>query len=147
MKAHTISFPERDVVLALANEVTMERLIQHSDAVAELRLTKDTPSLFLEMRAVEQAASAENLAGRLTAPSAMAPAVCILDSGATQAHPLISPGLDPGDQHSYDATWGVGDSAYWNGHGTLMSGARCMATLRPRSVPVVRSSWVIDSRR
>jgi hypothetical protein len=121
-KAHTISFPERDVILALSDLATMERLIQHSDAVAELRVAKDTPTLFLEMRAVEQADWAANLAGRITPPSAVAPAVCLLDSGATQAHPLIAPGLDPGDQHSYDAAWGVGDGAHWNGHGTLMSG-------------------------
>jgi hypothetical protein len=121
-KPHTISFPERDVVLALADVVTMERLIQHSDAVAELRLAKDTPSLFLEMRAVDQAAWAANLAGRITPPSVVAPAVCLLDSGVTQAHPLISAGLDPGDQHSYVAAWGLGDSMHWNGHGTLMSG-------------------------
>jgi hypothetical protein len=70
----------------------------------------------------EQADWAANLAGRITPPIAVAPAVCLLDSGATQGHPLIAPGLDPGDQYSYDAAWGVGDSAYWNGHGTLMSG-------------------------
>jgi Subtilase family len=121
-KAHTISFPERDVILALGDEATMERLIQHTDAVAELRLAKDTPSLYLEMRAVEQTDWVENLAGRIAPPSATDPAVCLLDSGAAQAHPLIAPGLDPGDQHSYDPAWGVGDSAHWNGHGTLMSG-------------------------
>jgi hypothetical protein len=121
-KPHTISFPERDVVLALANIATMERLLQHSDAVAELRLAKDTPSLFLEMRAVDQEDWAANLASRVSQPAPTAPAVCLLDSGATQGHPLIAPGLNPGDQHSYDAAWGVGDSAHWNGHGTLMSG-------------------------
>ena len=26
------------------------------------------------------------------------------------------------DQHAYDDAWGVGDSAYWNGHGTSMCG-------------------------
>jgi hypothetical protein len=121
-KAHTISFPERDVILALSDLETMEKLIQHSDAVAELRLAKDTPTLFLEMRAIEQAEWAANLAGRITPPSAVAPVVCLLDSGATQAHPLIAPALDLGDQYSYDPAWGVGDNAHWNGHGTLMSG-------------------------
>lgn len=121
-KPHTISFPERDVVLALASVESMERLIEHSDAVAELRLAKDTPTLFLEMRAVEQAEWVVNLARRITPPAATAPAICLLDSGATQGHPLRAPGLDAADQHSYDPAWGVGDSAYWNGHGTLMSG-------------------------
>jgi Subtilase family len=122
IKEHVISFPERDVALALADEATMDRLIRNSDAVAELRLAKDTPSLFLEMRTVDQAAWANDLADRIAPPPPLAPAVCILDSGATQAHPLLAPGLDPADQHSYDGDWGVGDSAFWNGHGTSMAG-------------------------
>jgi hypothetical protein len=120
LKPHTISFPERDVVLALCDEATMERLIQNSDAVAELRIAKDTPAFFLQMRAVEAAEWAGDLADRVTVPPADAPAVCVLDSGATESHPLIAPGLV--DQHTYDKNWGVGDSAYWNGHGTLMAG-------------------------
>ncbi len=122
VKDHILSFPERDVVLALADVATMDRLVRNSDAVAELRLAKDTPSLFLEMRTVDQADWAANLAERVEAPSTIAPAVCILDSGATQAHPLIAPGLDLADQHSYDNAWGVGDSALWNGHGSSMAG-------------------------
>ena len=121
-KPYTISFPERDVILALADEATMDRLIRNSDAVAELRLAKDTPSLFLEMRPIDQADWAGDLRDRVELPSAIAPAVCLLDSGATQGHPLIAPGLDPADQHAYDDAWGVGDSAYWNGHGTSMAG-------------------------
>ena len=122
VKDHTLSFPERDVVLALADEATMDRLVRNSDAVAELRVAKDTPTLFLEMRSVDQRDWAVDLVRRITPPSALAPAVCVLDSGATQAHPLIAPGLDPTDQHTYDATWGVGDSAHWNGHGSAMAG-------------------------
>jgi hypothetical protein len=122
VKDHILSFPERDVVLALADEAIMDRLVRNSDAVAELRVAKDTPSLFLEMRTVDQADWAADLAERVAAPSALAPAVCILDSGATQAHPLIAPGLDPADQHTYDNGWGVGDSAHWNGHGSSMAG-------------------------
>ncbi|PWB88533.1 S8 family peptidase [Methylosinus sporium] len=122
LKAHAISFPERDVVLALATEETMGWLVENSDSVAELRLAKDTPTLFLEMRPVEQAEWAGDLLDRVDGPDALAPAVCILDSGATRAHPLIEPGLDAADQHAYDDGWGVGDSAFWNGHGTSMSG-------------------------
>lgn len=31
-------------------------------------------------------------------------------------------GLEAADQHTYENAWGVGDSAYWNGHGTSMAG-------------------------
>lgn len=64
LKEHIISFPERDVVLVLANESTMVRLVGNTDAIAELRIAKDTPSLFLEMGAVEQVEWAADLAER-----------------------------------------------------------------------------------
>jgi len=122
VRDQAVSFPERDVVLALADTATMGRLVTNSDTVAELRAPKDTPSLFLEMRPVEQADWARDLVDRVSAPGAVAPAVCVLDSGATQGHPLLVPGLEPDDQHSFDDAWGFGDSAYWNGHGTMMAG-------------------------
>ena len=122
VKQHSIAFPERDVVLAYADEPTMVRLVENSDAVAELRISKDTPAIFLQMPPVEQADWAGDLVDRVVPPSSAAPAVCILDSGATRAHPLIRPGLLSVDQHAYDNAWGVGDSAAWNGHGTMMAG-------------------------
>lgn len=122
LKDHTISFPERDVILVLADEIVMTRLVTNTDAVAELRLAKDTPSLFLEMRAVEQADWVGDLARRVTGPRGTAPAICLLDSGANRAHPLIAPALSAADQHAYDDAWGVDDSARWNGHGTAMAG-------------------------
>jgi hypothetical protein len=128
-KEHTIRFPERDVVLTLADEATMARLVENTDAVAELRIAKDTPTLFLEMRPVEQAEWAANLSERVMPPSVVAPAVCLLDSGATRAHPLIDPVLDAADQHAYDDGWGVADSAYWNGHGTAMAGVAAYGDL------------------
>lgn len=122
LKDHTISFPERDVILALADETVMNRLVINTDAIAELRMAKDTPSLFLEMRAVEQADWVANLVQRVTGPGETAPAICLLDSGANRAHPLIEPALSAADQHAYDDAWGVDDSANWSGHGTAMAG-------------------------
>ena len=122
VKPQVVSFPERDVVLALADTGMMARLVANTDAIAELRAAKDTPSFFLEMRPVEQAEWAGDLADRVAAAGPLAPVVCLLDSGATRGHPLIAPGLEPEDQHAYDDAWGVGDSAYWNGHGTMMAG-------------------------
>jgi hypothetical protein len=122
LKEHTINFPERDVVLALADEAVMTRLVTNTDAIAELRLAKDTPSLFLEMRPVEQSAWVDDLAQRVTGPRGTAPVICLLDSGVNRAHPLIEPALRAADQHAYEDSWGVGDSAYWNGHGTAMAG-------------------------
>ncbi len=131
MKPQALRFPERAVMLALADTTTMGRLIENTDAVAELRLAKDTPAFFLSMQSTEQAEWSSELLGRLTPPSLLAPAVCLFDSGANRGHPLIAPGLDPSDQHSYDAAWGVDDSG-WNGHGTAMSGIALYGDLADR---------------
>jgi len=75
LREHAISFPERDVILALSDEPTLSRLIANTDAVAELRLAKDTPTLFLEMRTIEQADWVGDLVGRVVPPGPLAPAV------------------------------------------------------------------------
>jgi hypothetical protein len=108
----------------------MARLIDHSDAIAELRIAKDTPALFLEMGPIEQADWAGDLRGRVIRPPVTAPAICLLDSGVNRLHPLIEPALEEIDQHSYDDAWGVGDSAAWRGHGTQMSGVALYGDLQ-----------------
>lgn len=130
IKAQAISFPERDVVLAHADEATMARLVENTDAVAELRLAKDTPTLFLEMTAVDQADWVQDLVRRVAPPHALAPAVCLLDSGVNRGHPLIEPALAVADQHTYDPAWGLADSSHWNGHGTAMSGVALYGDLQ-----------------
>jgi len=130
LKDHAIRFPERDVVLAHGTEAIIARLLINSDAVAELRLAKDTPSTFLEMGAAEQVEWAGDLVDRLVAPNALAPAICLLDSGATREHPLIAPALPAAHQHAYDNNWGVGDSQFWNGHGTSMAGVALYGDLQ-----------------
>lgn len=121
-KEHFISFPERDIVLVLSNIEGIAQIIKHSDSIAELRIAKDNPSIFLEMGNIEQTAWADDLSDRLLEPGDYAVSVCLLDSGITQNHPLISPGLNPEDVHTVEPSWGVGDSPSWSGHGTAMGG-------------------------
>ncbi|MEI7607233.1 MAG: S8 family peptidase [Rhodospirillaceae bacterium] len=122
-KEHVVSFPERDVLLALADETTMTRVVRNCDAVAELRLAKDTPALFLRMDGAEQREWTDEVLTRVTPPNGVMTAVCLLDSGVTQGHPLIRPALDQQDMHTIQPGWGVADTAaQWNGHGTAMSG-------------------------
>jgi hypothetical protein len=121
-KPHAITFPEREIVLVMSNVEAMARLIANSDAVAELRIAKDIPSIFLEMGPREQADWAENLAKRLIEPGEHAVAISLLDSGATQIHPLLALGLAPSDLHTVEPAWGKNDSPHWRGHGTAMAG-------------------------
>ncbi len=131
-KEHVVSFRERDVLLALADEATMTRVIRNCDAVAELRLAKDTPALFLGMGGAEQREWSDDLLARVTPPDGRAPAVCLLDSGVNRGHPLVRVALDQSDMHTVKPAWNVADTAaQWNGHGTAMSGIAMYGDLLP----------------
>jgi hypothetical protein len=131
-------FPDREVRLVLGDEITIARLFLNSDAIAELRRAKDTPAPFVDWSNVEQAAWTADLATRLVIPQNRDVSVCVLDTGVTQAHPLLSPVLDVSDVHAYDPNWNGGDN---RGHGTNMAGATVYGDLTPlltsnRSVPL-----------
>ena len=136
LRPHAVSFAEREVVLALAVPEAIERIIENTDAVAELRLARDTPAIFMEMTPASQQAWANELFGSIVAPSLDAPAVCLLDSGTTQRHPLVRPALNPADQQAWDNSWNVEDSGFptplgSGGHGTEMSGIALYGDLVP----------------
>jgi hypothetical protein len=117
-----IDFPEREVFLALSDLETLGRLMARTDAMAEVRLARDTPATFLEMANIEQTEWVLDLLTRVVAPNENSAAICILDSGITHTHDLLSVALAPRDVHTYNPTWGTGDSAVWQGHGTQMGG-------------------------
>lgn len=106
----------------MSNVEGIAQILKHSDALAELRIAKDTPSIFLEMGNIEQYNCTRELSERILEPGQYAVSVCLLDSGITQNHPLISLGLNPEDMHTVDPSWGVQDSPNWGGHGTAMGG-------------------------
>lgn len=124
IKPHFLSFPEREIVLAMSDVETMARLIKNSDAVAELRIAQDTPSVFVDMGTLEQADWAKDLAGRLLEPEEDAVSLCLLDSGVSRIHPLLSLAFGKNDLHAVEPSWGVNDnrSGPWRGHGTAMAG-------------------------
>jgi hypothetical protein len=123
-REHDLTFPDREIVLVCAPPEALGRIVANTDAVAELRLARDTPGLFLAMEDTEQRQWSEDLVHRLAPPPADAPAVCLLDSGTTYRHPLIRCGLDPADQQAYDRDWPVEDTSRQahGGHGTALSG-------------------------
>lgn len=146
LKDHAIRFPERDVVLAHGTEATIARVVSNSNAIAELRLAKDTPSIFLEMGAPEQVEWAEDLVGRLVAPDMLAPAICLLDSGATREHPLIAPALRPAtSMHTTTiGVWAIASSG--TGMARRCLAWRSMAISSRRSRSKARSNYPIGSR-
>lgn len=120
---HIISFPEREVVLALTDVITLSRIIINNGLIAELRLAEDMPSIFFEMNMQEQLSWVKDLSERIILSSSSTEVVvCLLDSGVNASHFLIKPALAPEDLLTCNPSWGVADSNYWNGHGTEMAG-------------------------
>ena len=119
VKPHTIYFYEREIVLVMSNIAGIAQIIKNSDAVAELRISKDIPSIFLEMGPREQSEWTKDLAERLIEPGEQAVAISVLDSGTTRIHPLLNLGLSSNDMHTVEPSWGTDDK---HGHGTAMAG-------------------------
>lgn len=130
--AESISFPEREVVLAFGSREQIGRCVVESGAIAEVRIAKDTPSIVLELGNEEQRDWVDDFAARIVPPAGDAVAVCILDSGVTREHTLIHPALDPADVHKFDPNWPDGDSTAWRGHGTAMAGISLYGDLLPQ---------------
>ncbi len=124
-KLEIVEFPERIVVLAMANVEEIEQVIKNSDTIAELRIAKDNPSFFLEMGLIEQQQWVRDLETRLESLRYdidirdNAVAVCLLDTGVNGTHQLIKRGLDIADLHTCDPKWKPDDH---HGHGTQMAG-------------------------
>ncbi len=117
---------DRTVALAFGTREAMATSVELLDCIAELRGAKANPEDFLRLGAAEQAAWVEDLMGRLSQPSTDAPAVCLLDTGVN-AHPLLSPALEPRDCLTVDPSWGTDDHDR-QGHGTAMAGIAVYGT-------------------
>ena len=123
VKEHEVKFAEREVILAHTTPETIGHIIENTDAVAEVRLARDTPAFFMGMDGAEQAVWSQELAARLVKPGDNAPSVCLLDSGTTRRHRLIAPALAERDQQAWRNDWHGEDTGFqWGGHGTQMSG-------------------------
>lgn len=131
VREHTVRFLEREVVLARCTREVLAQLVAHTDAIAELRLNRDTPAAFMEMEPTAQIEWVDEALRRVTPPPDNAPAVCILDSGATRSHPLIQPALAADDHQAWTAGWTPEDHGQWRGHGTQMSGLALYGDLVP----------------
>ena len=122
-----IRFPERTVKVVLANRQDLERLTCLSDDIAEYRRAKETAAFWLEMDNQEQAEWVQDLIGRIQVEPDPQMAVCILDTGVNNGHPLLSPVLKDEYCLATDPSWGVDDH---DGHGTLMAGITAYGDLR-----------------
>jgi len=115
-----IRFPERSVVLARADEAALSSLIEANPDIAELRLAKATAEFWVELPNEDQVQAISELLAR-TRFSDNGVSVCVLDTGANNGHPLLSPVLADAHRLTVNLDWGESDH-HPHGHGTAMCG-------------------------
>lgn len=127
-------FDDRTVCLVHATAEQLSASVDVLGDLAEVRKAKTGNAFFVDLTPDEQAGWAEDLLGRLTPPDNNAPAVCVLDTGVTRDHPLITPGLAVEDASTINAAWGSHDNGGGPeeaGHGTQMAGLALYGDLGP----------------
>lgn len=121
-----LSFPERTVLLILANRQQLETLIELSDSIAEFRGAREVATFFVEQDNREQTEWANDLLARFSIQRQSDVCVLVLDHGVNNGHRLLEPVLSDDDCHAADPEWGSHDD---HGHGTLMAGTAAFGDL------------------
>lgn len=116
-----LAFEERIVMLALASPNQLSVSLDMLNDVAEVRLAKESPAFFDRLDPREQVDWMQDVVDRTTPPSLHAPAVCILDTGVTRGHPLLSSVIHGSDVMTINPQWGGHDTGT-PAHGTEMAG-------------------------
>jgi hypothetical protein len=119
VKTEAIRFIDRVVMLVRGTREQIGSSVHLLTAFAELRLAKDSAAFFTGMDRRDQRNWMASASARLQLPAGEAPAVCVLDTGVNNGHPLLAPVAARGDMHAYEPAWGT-DDRY--GHGTPMAG-------------------------
>ncbi len=116
-----LAFPERIVLQVAGTLAQMRASAAVLGQLAELRYAPEPADFFMELAPSDQVEWSEDLLARSSFPDegAGVPHICILDTGVSRGHPLISPFLAERDMHTVDPAWGVNDQ---HGHGTEQSG-------------------------
>lgn len=129
-----LQFHDRIVTLVRATPAQLAASVDVLNDIAELQRAKETAAQFVDMGPKEQADWTKDLLERITSPDGDAPAACILDTGITRGHPLLSIAAALEDCSAVDPTWGAEDNGggpELMGHGTQMAGLALFGDLTP----------------
>lgn len=118
VKESTLSFPERQVFLAHVNREDLEKIVNSSSYLAEIRKATPEISFFMDLRNIEQVKWAQDFKDRIIKHETGV-YISLLDTGVNNGHLLLSDLLSDEDLHSVFDNYGVEDL---NGHGTAMAG-------------------------
>lgn len=120
-------FPERVLIYVYGARDAISRLVASCDAVAELRMGRDTAAYFMGLKRPDQHGWVGEAVERLElSADADQTALCILDTGVNIAHDLIAPILPADRRFSVRQAWGIDDH---DGHGSEMAGLAAFGDL------------------
>ena len=123
-------FPEHIVRLVKATPPQLAQSLMLLDNLAELRLPKDAADFFTELPLVQQQAWTDDLLRRIDVSlSTDSIAICLLDTGVNNGHPLLQSIIPDANLDSFNPSWGNGDGERF-GHGTQMAGLAAFGELQ-----------------
>lgn len=103
----------------VASPEELQRVVQGSAAVVELRSASSFVADFFDLMPEQKAKTVEEIARRVLPAWPGAPRVALLDTGVNRAHPLLDGSLPSARCHTVEPAWGSTDK---QGHGTKMAG-------------------------
>lgn len=124
---HFLGFGDRTVVMLRATTEQLALTFDSLDDIAELRRPHDVANFLTDMAASDQSEWVNELLSRLSVAAADAPAVCILDTGVQDGHPLLEGSLKSSDIHVADPAW---QKRPVDSHGTEMAGLALFGDLQ-----------------
>lgn len=123
---HFLGFGDRTVALLRASTDELALTFEALDDLAELRRPHEVASILSNLAAIEQAEWVDDLRCRMRAANLTAPAVCVLDTGVQDGHPLLVDSLTVSDIHVADPHWSKRPVSE---HGTEMAGLALFGNL------------------
>ncbi len=127
LSARHVVFRDRIVALVHASASELAAVPEFLNDAAELRKARVPRGDFHSMPAHEQADWVQELAARTTPAAPDAPRACVLDTGVTVGHPLLSPSIGAADAHTVNPAWPTDDR---HNHGTGVAGLALYGDLR-----------------
>ncbi len=125
-------FPEHRIKLVKATSKQLSSSLLLLDNLAELRKPKETAEFFTNLNVFEKEEFLQDLKERTeNFTDVQSLAICLLDSGVQNQHPLLSAFLPSNNMFSYKPIWGNHDSHGMAGHGTGMAGLALYGDLTP----------------
>lgn len=116
-------FPEHIIRLVKASANQISNSLMLLDSLAELRKPQETAEFFTNLNDTEKAEWLDELVARVdNLTDVNSVAVCLLDTGVNNQHPLLVDFLPQANMHTWKTDWGTDDSYSGGGHGTGMAG-------------------------